>query len=302
MKQTRVRNKSVLSKAKGLTRGSKSAKQAKTIEVKLNSVALPKLTSKSLKPFKDAAKINKKLKIKKKISKDLIAKPSRKGRYYNIDLRVQTPKSLSVVSSAGIETAPAIARLSKVKGLNYISCSDYHDWSLIEPLRAASKETGIGFIPGVCINCHVTEESVVSNLVLFSEDTSTDFIVNFIKDLGIPESARGRADYALKVDYLAFLKRAEKSGAVVIPSRVDFTPHHLLSVETLIEKFGFHVFDLVHSDKPSFFEQRWPDGKFTFVSFSNANSLAQIGSKISKVKLEKPGFEGLKALVKRRKK
>ncbi len=293
-------------KSKGIVKKSVLAKtkETKTIEVKLTAqtVTLPKLTSKSLKPFKDAAKRKKKLKVKKKLSKDFYAKPSRKGKYYNLDLRLQTPKSLSVISTSGIKTAPALARLSKVKGLDYISAADYHDCSLIEPLKLASKETGIGFLPGVCINCHVTEESVVSNLVMFSEETTSEYIANFISDLGIPESARGKADFALKVDYLAFLKRAEKSGAVVIPSRIDLTPHHLLSVPTLVEKFGFHVFDLAHVAQPSFFEQRWPDGKFTFFSFSNANSLAQVGSRMSKVKLEKPGFEGLKKLTKRRKK
>ena len=304
MKQTGTKNKSVLKNASLKNAKSLSkAKEGKTIEVKLGATAtLPKLTTKSLKPFKDIAKKNKKLKAKKKaISKDFYAKPSRKGKYYNLDLRLRTPESLSIISTSGIKTAPALARLSKVKGLDYISTADYHDCALVEPLAQACKETGMGFLPGVCINCHVTEQSVISNLVLFPEDTTSEYIANFITDLGIPDSARGSSDYALKVDYLAFLKRAEKSGAVVIPSRIDLTPHHLLSIPTLVEKFGFHVFDLAHSGEPSFFEQRWPKGKFTFFSFSNASSLAQVGSRMSKVKLEKPGFEGLKKLVKRRK-
>ena len=126
MKQTGKNKSSVKNSALTRAKALSKAKETKTIEVKLTAT-LPKITAKSLKPFKDAAKKKKKLKVKKKLSKDFYAKPSRKGKYYNLDLRLRTPKSLSVISTSGIETAPAVARLSKVKGLDYISTADYHD-------------------------------------------------------------------------------------------------------------------------------------------------------------------------------
>ena len=41
-------------------------------------------------------------------------------------------------------------------------------------------------------------------------------------------------------------------------------------------------------------------GGFTFFSFSNANSLAQVGTRVTKAKLVSPDFQGIKQLVARR--
>jgi hypothetical protein len=68
----------------------------------------------------------------------------------------------------------------------------------------------------------------------------------------------------------------------------------------LVDDFGFHVFDLVYPDSPECFREKWPDGGFSFFSFSGANSLGQIGNRASKLRLLTPGFAGIKELVQRR--
>jgi hypothetical protein len=80
---------------------------------------------------------------------------------------------------------------------------------------------------------------------------------------------------------------------------MDKTPHRLAVVPVLVETFGFRAFDLAYADSARFFKTQWPKIKFHLFSFSNAHALAQVGSRIAKVKMPDPGFVGVKAMVAR---
>jgi hypothetical protein len=80
---------------------------------------------------------------------------------------------------------------------------------------------------------------------------------------------------------------------------MDKTPHRLAAIPTLVEKYGFRAFDLAYADSIRFFKSKWPKIKFQLFSFSNAHALAQVGSRIAKVKMSEPGFTGIKAMVAR---
>jgi hypothetical protein len=47
------------------------------------------------------------------------------------------------------------------------------------------------------------------------------------------------------------------------------------------------------------FKKRWPKLKFHLFTFSDANALAQIGSRNARVKLANPGFQGIREMVAR---
>ena len=283
----------------------KKKNKVQVIEVKLQEkMPLPKPTASTLRPFKEAAKLNQKMfaaKVKREKEKStFLAKPFSKGKVYKIDLRLRSPESLSVQSMNSVEAAPALVRLARVKGLNSIAITDFHDWSQIDLTKKASQGTTVNVIPGMCVNCSVTTDSSITTIVLFPENYTSAEIEKCALDLNIPASAKGRSDFILKKDYSEFLKVIESHGAIAIPTRIDLTPHHLLSVSRLVEEFGMHCFDLAHVDNPQYFKDRWPNGEFTFLSFSNASSLAQVGSRLTKIKLPKAGFDGIKELVKRR--
>jgi hypothetical protein len=70
-------------------------------------------------------------------------------------------------------------------------------------------------------------------------------------------------------------------------------------IPELVENYGFRAFDLAYADSSAFFKKRWPKIKFQLFTFSDANALAQIGSRNAKVKMPTPGFEGLKDLISR---
>jgi hypothetical protein len=68
-------------------------------------------------------------------------------------------------------------------------------------------------------------------------------------------------------------------------------------IPELVETYGFRAFDLAYTDSSAYFKKRWPKLKFQLFTFSDANALAQIGSRNAKVKMPTPGFEGLKDLI-----
>ena len=300
IKETNKAKKSLLP----LNTKEKAKKKIQVVEVTLPS-AITNPTASTLKPFKEAAKRNQKLlaaKIKKeKEHTTFLAKPLAKGKFYKLDLRLRSPEALSVQTMNAVEAAPALVRLAKVKGLNAIAVTDYYDCSQIELTRKAALGTPVTIIPGLCVNCKVTNDSIITNIILFPEAYSISQIEACTNELQIPKNIRGRSDYVLKLEYGTLINTVEKHGGIIIPTRVDLTPHHLLSIPKLIEEYGIHCFDLAHPDNHDFFKQRWPKGQFTFFSFSNASSLAQIGSRMTKIKMLKSGFDGIKEIVKRRK-
>jgi hypothetical protein len=265
---------------------------------------IPAPTQEVLKPFRDAAKRTKKLiKDKQKALKsrgDFIAKQNKKGRKYKIDLRVHTPGSYGFFSTGGVDPAPALVRLARVKGLDMIGVTDYYNAAYIDQVRAQAEGTKIVVLPGFDMCCRVGICDQITAIALFPPDRTSIDIQAALDELKVPVSAYGRPDYILEVDFSTVVDCVERRGGIIIPSRVDKTPFRRLAIPDLVESFGFHAFDLVHTENPDFFREKWPSGGFTFFSFSNANALGQVGTRSATVRLNSPGFDGLKELVARR--
>jgi hypothetical protein len=148
--------------------------------------------------------------------------------------------------------------------------------------------------------CQVGPCAETGIICLFEEEFTSEQIKAVVTELGVPENFAGRKDFTVTTPFARVLEIVEAHGGAVIPSRLDKTPYRQLAIEYLIEEHGIHAFDLVHPENTEFFRERWPDGEFTFFTFSNANALAQVGGRSSLVKLERPGFEGIKLLTQRR--
>jgi hypothetical protein len=256
-----------------------------------------------LKPFRDAAKRNQEmLKGKKKSKKKsaFIAKPPKGAKKYAIDLRVHSPVSEGYFSTGGIDPAAAMVRLAKSKGLDIIAITDYNSADFVDIVKNEARETSVTVLPGVDLQCSVGNCSEVSFVALFPEEYSSSELNEILQKLGIPDTAKGRKTFTLREELKKVIEVVESYGGVLIPTRLDTTPHRLIAVKELVEKYGFHAFDLVHPENPEYFKEQWPAGEFTFLSSSNANALGQIGSRGMQLRLASPGFTGLKSLISRR--
>ena len=307
-KTVTAKSKAVKSNAKGKV---SKAKQTKTKESGVKATKTSSLTQMPvspsmalLKPFREAATKNKKLREEKERkrnnAKSFLAKPQRKGRRYTVDLRIHTPGTLGFFSTGGVAAAPALVRLAKVKGLSIIGLTDWYNASYIDAVKETAEQSKITVIPGVDIKCKISECDEIAIIALFPETHSSAEVFRVLEELGVPSSAYGRPDYCIDLSFSEVIKIVEKNEGVIIPSRVDKTPYRHLAIPALVEEYGIHAFDLVHPDNPQFFKENWPSGGFTFFSFSNANALGQIGSRTSDLRLSNAGFQGIKELVQRR--
>lgn len=228
-----------------------------------------------------------------------IEKTRTRQKSYLMDLRIHSPASLGYLAIEGIDTAPALVRLAKVKGLDVIAVTDFYSGKFLDRIQSAARESSLTIIPGVVIRCSLAGCDDVVLSCLFPENYNTAAVEDFLRALGIPESAFGDKKYVVRLPFEQILSTVERFNGVALPSRMDKTPHRMGVLPMLVEKYGFRAFDLAYPDSSRFFKSRWPKIKFHLFSFSNANALAQVGSRIAKVKMKDPGFVGIREIVAR---
>ena len=223
-----------------------------------------------------------------------VLKTNSKNKNYLLDLRIQSPESLGLMGLGGIDAAPALIRLSRAKGIDVIGLADYFSGAFIDRAVAASAGSGVTVIPGVVIRCKLPVCADISLLCLFEDNTTSAMIADFLRAIGVEDKNFGRKDLVLNLPFETIVAELDKRGALCIPTRMDKTPYRLLAIAELVEKYGFRAFDVCYPETTKLFKTRWPKTKFQFLSFSNASALAQVGSRVAKMKLSSPGFSSIK--------
>jgi len=237
-------------------------------------------------------------KKKKVCPRKFLSSSPRKGKTYSVDLRVHTPGTYGYFTAGGIEPGPALCRLAKVKGLDVIGFSDFYDPAVAKKI-ANIPEDGLKVIPGIDINCLIGECAQIQVTCLFPDTVTEEDLDLLLRKLKVPLSATGDRDYLIEKDFGEIIALVEALSGIAIPSRIDQTPQTMMAVPALVEEYGITAFDLVNQASQEYFKENWPEGGFTFLAFSNALSLAQIGNRSTSIKLEEPGFAGLRSRLSR---
>jgi hypothetical protein len=228
-----------------------------------------------------------------------VEKTRTRAKSYVMDLRVQSPASRGYLGVEGLDSAPAMVRLAKVKGLDVIAISDFYSGEFIDRVVEAASSSPLTVIPGVSVRCQVKACSEVIISCLFPETTTSGDVEGFLRSLNVPREAKGNPDYVVRKTLDEVLSAIGAFNGEAISSRIDKTPHRMTVLPELVEVYGFRAFDLTFLDSAVGIKKRWPKIPFQFFSFSDANALAQIGSRIAKVKLSTPGFAGIREILAR---
>jgi hypothetical protein len=219
---------------------------------------------------------------------------------YVLDLKIHTPSSLIGHSGIqGVDAAPAMVRLALVKGLDVIAVTDLFSGQFIDKMIAAAQQTTLTVIPGVEIRCIVGDCRDITMTCLFPETFTTRDVEQFLRKLGVPKSAAGDERYLINQSFETILEDVDSVEGVIFPSRIDKTPHRFATIPILVEEYGFRAFDIAFTESASFFEKEWPQLDFAIFSFSNATALAQVGTRIAKVRMSSPGYAGVREIVRR---
>jgi hypothetical protein len=124
-----------------------------------------------------------------------------KGKAYTLDLRVHSPASLGYYGIDGIDTAPALVSLAKVKGLDVIAVTDFHSGVFVDRVVEAAKNSPVTVIPGVDLRCVLGCCDDLILTCLFPESVSGDQINEFLRELAIPKTAGGDMNYITRVPF-----------------------------------------------------------------------------------------------------
>ena len=216
-----------------------------------------------------------------------------------LDLRIHSPASLGYLTIEGIDTAPALVRLAVTKGLDMIAVTDYYSGAFIDRVIAAAQNSKITVLPGVDLRCVLGACDDLILSCMFPEGEGSSRISAFLAALQVPASAAGDEKFLLRSDFEFVLETLKAHGGIAIPSRIDKTPARLSVVSTLVERYGFRAFDIAYPETSTFFKQRWPKEAFQLLTFSCADALAQVGSRVAKVKMSSANFAGLAELIER---
>lgn len=228
-----------------------------------------------------------------------LKKPPKTGKRCAFDLHIHSPATSGYLATEGVDAVHALVRLAKAKGLDMIAITDNHNAALVDLICSISKDVKLRVLPGLELQCRIGGCNEVFVIALFPETYTGGDLFEILNDIGIPESLFGRQGYCIDMPFGDVVNLIELRGGVLIPCHVDKTPYRQIAVPALVEEYGFRAFNLVHPEHTNYFQERWPHGGFTFFSFSGANSLAQIGTKVVKTKLISSDFEGIKELVQR---
>ena len=238
----------------------------------------------------------------KKRTKKLLSSANENGKKREcvLDLRIHTPSSLGYVPLNFLDTAPALVRLAKAKGLDMIAVTDYYSGDFIDRVQQAAKGTSLMVIPGTVVRCQVDSCNEVFLACLFPESYDSKSVNDFLLRLNVPKTAANRPNFVLKQSFEEVLSIIDECGGIAIPSTMDKTPSRFAVIPTLVEKYGFRVFDLTYlPESTMYFKKKWPELHFHLLSFSSANALAQVGNKNSTVVMSGNGFLGLKSFAAR---
>lgn len=231
---------------------------------------------------------------------NFLLKTPAKGKKLKFDLRIHSPGTIGYFLSGGIEPGPALVRLARVKGLDIIGLTDFYDASLLESVQNAAAGTSVCVLPCLDLCCQINGCREVFVTAIFPDTMRGADLTRVLEELRVPKEVRGRKDYCLETPFSEIIEIVERNQGLLLPSRMDKTPYRQSVLKELVETHRFHAFDLVHSESVEYFKERWPAGQFVFFSFSNAESLAQIGSRVTKMKLAEPGFAGVREVMQRR--
>ena len=226
------------------------------------------------------------------------AKLIEKGKLYSLDLRID--RIAMQLNDSSLDMCAALLRLAKVKGLDSIALTG-PEWVVNLPRLQSLREKvkGVSVIPGFSFLADLELARNVNFIALFPESYTTDNLKEILSQLGVTISEMLAGDIKMQLDFPKILTIIEQSGGIIIPSQVDRSPHYQAAIPELVERYGFEAFDLVLPQNDYLFLEKWPNKEFTFMSFSCANTLAQVGHKSSRIRMPSSGFEGIKAITQR---
>jgi len=100
---------------------------------------------------------------------------------YVVDLRVHSPTALGWRKVEGIDSAPAMVRLAKVKGLDVLALTDFYSGAFIDKVREAADCQDLLVLSGFDLRCQLGICDDAEFTCLLPDDYNSDLVQNLLK-------------------------------------------------------------------------------------------------------------------------
>ena len=219
------------------------------------------------------------------------------AKFYRADLHIHTPASGDFVGKA---EPLDIVRIAIEKGLNIIAITDHNTVEWCERVIKAAKGTPLVVLPGVEISMPGGTEGI-HIIGVFNKDTPEECIGDLLARVGLTSEKRGKQEALANCTFDKLFDEICTSGGIPIAAHSDQNKGLANSLRGqqrigIIRNEKLRVLEVVDKKVSKYFDGTDPNykRKIACIQGSDAHSVGQIGTRVTRLKMDKPGLEGLK--------
>jgi hypothetical protein len=226
------------------------------------------------------------------------------SRWWKCDLHLHTPASHDFTNRASVSLPEWVAAARAAK-LDVVAVTDHNTGSLISAIQAAAQEPGrpLTVLPAV----ELTVDPGVHLLILFDPARNADAVAALLGAVGIPDGDVGHDQACAPHSVTQVMTIAHQRGAICIAAHVNdvkgilgvFQPGQslrqvitsplLLAAE--VNTTSPELLEYLDDTKTGYRRSLGPLPRLTF---SDAHSLGDIGTRTTWIKMTRPDLEGLR--------
>ena len=221
------------------------------------------------------------------------------AKFYRCDLHIHTSTSLDFLDKS--TTNEQIIDKCVSEGLDLVAITDHNDVGDIDELIKLGKDKGITVLPGIEVSVD-DGKAGIHVLAIFPETISRGLMFDFLASVGINEKVRGKEDALTDCNIHNTFEKIDKYGGLCIPAHIENNKGLTNDLRgqsriKIITSGNIDALEITESRSRTYFDGTNHDYKYVkipCIQSSDAHSLDEIGTRITRLKMEKPSFEGIK--------
>lgn len=215
--------------------------------------------------------------------------PTNGLQWRKVDLHVHTPGSSDHKDKGA--TSDQIVTAAKNAGLSGFAVTDHNTGQSIDPVKAASRGTGVTVFPGVEVTVNAGKRNI-HLLAIFDPSKGTEHVHDFLARVGITQDKRGNKEALAEGDVNQVIGIIESLGGLPLLAHADSASGVLKDMAgqpriAVVRNEKLLGAELTSPDTARFLDGTDPDykRKLPYFQGSDSHSLDEIGRRATHFKL-----------------
>ena len=220
------------------------------------------------------------------------------ANFYRCDLHIHTPCSLCYKDkSVKIED---IINKAKLENIDLIALSDHNDVGNIEKAIEIGKREGVVVLPGVEITS-IGGKRGIHFLAIFDTSIKKEQILDLLTKIGLDTEKRGKEESITDCTIDELFSRIKKLNGICIAAHADSSQGIIDDLKgnqriNVVKNENLDCIELIDISNAKYFDGTDPNYKrqIPCIHCSDAHSIDEIGTRITRLKMDKPCLEGIR--------